>query len=398
MKYLILGAGPTGLTLGCALLNKGIKDFLILEEEEEAGGLCRSAEVDGAPFDTGGGHFLDVKRKRVDEFLFRYLPSDEWNEYERDSKIFIHNTYIGSPIEANIWQLSRDEQVKYLKSIALAGCNLGEPKPEKFTDWICWKLGKRIAENYMFPYNSKMFGENLDQLGTYWLEKLPDVSFDETLLSCLEQKAYGRQPAHAVFLYPKKYGYGEVWKRMASSMGERLICGCKVNKLDLDKKCVNDKYEAENIICTIPWTSIEEISGIGEEIIGDVRREVKYTSIITEYHPENLDTTAHWIYYPDPGLDYHRILVRHNFCEGSAGYWTETNADRYKGDAGSVSFRNTYAYPLNTVNKPRVMERLLKAAAAKGCFGLGRWGEWQHYNSDVVVERALDFADKITDK
>ena len=72
MKYIILGAGATGLSLGCALKKKGIEDFLILEKENEAGGLCRSTEVDGSPFDIGGGHFLDVKRKKVNDFLKHY--------------------------------------------------------------------------------------------------------------------------------------------------------------------------------------------------------------------------------------------------------------------------------------------------------------------------------------
>ena len=55
----------------------------------------------------------------------------------------------------------------------------------------------------MLPYNEKMFGDDLDALGTYWLEKLPDVSFEDTLRSCLTHKAYGKQPGHANFLYPK---------------------------------------------------------------------------------------------------------------------------------------------------------------------------------------------------
>ena len=61
MKYLILGAGPAGLTFANKLLERGENDFLVLEEKTEAGGLCRSTDVDGSPFDTGGGHFLDVK-------------------------------------------------------------------------------------------------------------------------------------------------------------------------------------------------------------------------------------------------------------------------------------------------------------------------------------------------
>lgn len=44
---------------------------------------------------------------------------------------------------------------------------------------------------------------DLDELGTYWLEKLPNVSFEETLRSCLEHKPYGTLPGHAQFYYPK---------------------------------------------------------------------------------------------------------------------------------------------------------------------------------------------------
>ena len=70
MKYLILGAGPAGLTLANKLKQMGITDFCVLEKEKTAGGLCRSADVDGSAFDIGGGHFLDVRRPKVNEFLF----------------------------------------------------------------------------------------------------------------------------------------------------------------------------------------------------------------------------------------------------------------------------------------------------------------------------------------
>ena len=56
-KFLILGAGPAGLTFANRLQEKGINDYLVLEQEHEAGGLCRSTDVDGFPLDIGGGHF-----------------------------------------------------------------------------------------------------------------------------------------------------------------------------------------------------------------------------------------------------------------------------------------------------------------------------------------------------
>ena len=57
VRYLILGAGPSGLAFARTLLDQGENSFLILEKEEIAGGLCRSMMVDGSPFDIGGGHF-----------------------------------------------------------------------------------------------------------------------------------------------------------------------------------------------------------------------------------------------------------------------------------------------------------------------------------------------------
>lgn len=399
MKYLILGAGPAGLTFANMLKKNGEEDFLVLEKESEPGGLCRSQEVDGSPFDIGGGHFLDVRRPKVNEFLFGFMPEEEWDLYERDSRIEVNGNTVSHPIEANIWQMNLSDQVEYLKAIAKAGCNTGEEMPQEFVPWIYWKLGERVAEDYMIPYNQKMFGENLNALGTYWLEKLPNVSFEETLLSCLTHKAYGTQPGHAKFYYPKKYGYGELWRRMGEALGDNLRLGEAVRAIDIPTKTVTtesgETYQADIIITTIPWMAFDEISGMPEDLKASIGK-LKYSSVQTEYVPENLDTDAHWVYYPAPALSYHRILVRHNFCPGSRGYWTETNKDRIGMEEENDRFKymNEYAYPLNTVDKPQIMEKLLAWTKEQGVIGLGRWGEHQHYNSDLTVELAMRLAEE----
>lgn len=401
VKYLILGAGPAGLAFANRLLKKGETSFLVIEKEAMPGGLCRSKQVDGAPLDIGGGHFLDVRDQRVNEFLFQFMPEDEWNHFERDSKIFVHDQYIGHPFEANIWQFDIDRQVEYLKSIAEAGCVHNQEMPTVFTDWITWKLGEKIANDYMLPYNRKMFSKDLNALGTYWLEKLPNVSFEETLRSCLEHKAYGKQPGHAKFYYPKKYGYGELWRRMGEHLGEHLMVNCEVNGLrfETDKTVVScidgQEYMAETVIFTIPWDYIGTSDAVSEDIRSDISH-LKHNSVQIDYYSENLDTKAHWIYYPSEELDYHRILVRHNFAPGSKGYWTETNSERISDNMNSeYAYLNEYAYPLNTIDKPQIMERILEWGKAHHIYGLGRWGEHSHFNSDVTVGRAMDLADRL---
>lgn len=398
-KYLILGAGPAGLTFAAKLKKCGVESFLVLEKEKVAGGLCRSENVDGSPIDIGGGHFLDVRRPAVDDFLFRFMPRSEWELFDRNSLIQMKDSYIGHPFEANIWQMDLEDQVAYLSSIAKAGCNCGVPMPERFVDWIRWKLGNKVAEDYMLPYNRKMFADELDGLGTYWMEKLPNVSFEETLLSCLTHKPHGTQPGHAQFYYPKKYGYGEVWLRMADSLAEHLRCESVVDVLDCDSKTIRlttgEQFRADCIITTIPWIEFKEISGMPKDIRDSIG-ELRHSSVEVRYVSNHLETDAHWIYVPDSDIPYHRILVRHNFCNGSRGYWLETRQERtadYK-ENDSFHYLNQYAYPLNTIGKPAVMNKLLAFAESRGIYGLGRWGEHCHYNSDVVVERAMELAEK----
>jgi len=400
MKYIILGAGPAGLTFANKLKQSGETDFIVLEREAEAGGLCRSQDVDGSAFDIGGGHFLDVRRPKVNEFLFKFMPEEEWDLYTRDSRIVVGENEVNHPIEANIWQMKIEDQVEYLKSIAVAGCNLGTDMPQEFVDWIYWKLGSKVAEDYMIPYNQKMFSKELNQLGTYWLEKLPNVSFEETLLSCLNKKAYGIQPGHAQFYYPKKYGYGELWLRMAKAIEGNIEYNKSVKKIDFNTTTVTTadgtEYKGDVIITTIPWMEFSEIIGMPEDIKESIK-ELKFSSIQTEYHSENLDTEAQWIYYPNPELSYHRILVRHNFCSGSKGYWTETNSERIDVEEPNNNFKymNEYAYPLNTIKKPEIMKKLLEWSKTKNVYGLGRWGEHEHYNSDLTVNLAMDLMEKI---
>lgn len=398
MKFLIIGAGPAGLTFANRLLDMGEEDFRVIEAEEEAGGLCRSRTVDGTPLDISGGHFIDVRRPAVNEFLFRFMGEDELSSFERITKINTGRERIGYPYEANIWQLPVDDEVEHLKAIAAAGCNTGAPEPSNFLDWISWKLGEKIAEEYMIPYNEKIFSVDLKTLGTYWMNKLPNVSFEDTLRSCLMKKPYGSLPGHARFYYPKKYGAGELWLRMAERVRDHIDHGVRASVLDLEKRTVEPGgYRADIIINTAPWTSFEEIKGASEDFTEAVAGLV-HSSIVVKYLPDVEDPEVNWEYYPSREKDFHRILYRNTFAAGSRGSWAEINEKRYKAEEGDVAFITEYAYPLNTIGKPEKIRLILDEAESFGVFGLGRWGEWEHYNSDVVVELAMKLAEKLMRK
>jgi len=392
VRFCILGAGPSGLAFAAALKKAGCNSFLLLEKEPEAGGLCRSAIVDGSPLDIGGGHFLDLHKSRVLDFLFQFMPRDEWREFQRISTIRIRGSEIEHPLEGNLWQLPIADQVDFLESIARAGCVHGEPIPATFEAWIRWKLGDRISEEYMLPYNRKIWSLPLSVLGVYWLDKLPSVSFRETLQSCLERKAMGSLPAHGRFFYPRCHGYGEVWRRIAASLGDCFVPSCNLQSIDVENRIVDGSIKADVIVNTVPWTIWPQFA----ELPDAVRKAIDaliFTGVNVDYRSENIASAAHWIYEPEEEKRHHRLLLRHNFCEGARGHWTETNPSRAH-VAGGGRFVNEFAYPVNAITKPEAIKIILDWALGRGILGLGRWGRWEHVNSDVAVDLALEAAQK----
>lgn len=343
--------------------------------------------MDGAPLDIGGGHFLDVKHREVLEFIFRFLPESEWNRHDRVSRIHLRGQMVDHPLEANLWQFDTKTQMDYLEAIARAGCMRDTPAPESFAAWIRWKFGDRIADDYMLPYNRKIWSMDPDLLGTYWLYKLPNVSFRESLHSCLEGKPYGTLPAHGVFLYPKEFGYGEVWRRMGEALGGALARGVAINSMDLATLTFNGTWQAEHVFNSAPWHDWLNWSRLPESIAEDINA-LCNASIDVDYVPDNLDSDAHWIYEASEDLSYHRRLLRTNFCPGSRGHWTEANSKR---SAARAAWRHTnrYAYPVNTIDKPKHIARILEWAGKNRITGFGRWGTWEHMNSDIAVKNAL---------
>ena len=63
IKNIILGAGPTGLSIA----KKLEKNTIVVEKESQVGGLCRSICKDGGVFDIGG-HSFHTPHQNVYEY------------------------------------------------------------------------------------------------------------------------------------------------------------------------------------------------------------------------------------------------------------------------------------------------------------------------------------------
>ena len=111
-KYLILGAGPTGLGAAYRLKELEIEDFLILEKENQPGGLASSfIDEKGFTWDIGG-HVQFSHYKYFDDLMDKALGKEGWIQHERESWVWIQNRFVPYPFQNNIRYLPKETMWK----------------------------------------------------------------------------------------------------------------------------------------------------------------------------------------------------------------------------------------------------------------------------------------------
>ncbi|MEO1005259.1 MAG: NAD(P)-binding protein [Cyanobacteria bacterium J06638_38] len=403
IDYLIIGGGITGITLARLLQQKNQNNFLVLEAGKEPGGLCRTEKVGEHYLDTGGGHFLCSKYPEVYDFIFAHIAKSEFNYFPRVSKIELENEVIDYPVESNLWQLSTEKKADYLMSAVLAGEANDQSEPSNYSEWIRWKLGDRIAEFYMLPYNEKIWGVNPNEMDIDWLHKIPRVNTKEIVLSCLERSSdTAKFPSHQGFYYPKQGGFQVIFDAIYQHVADQVRLSQPVTCLEKIEQgwLVNNQYEAKVVINTAPWTKLYQALAVPEKL-EDCFDKLRSNSIVVSLWEEEYDHDWHWCYVPDSEVRHHREFYIHNFAPHSQsnGLYTETNYIRWNNKSGSHRFDsqpiyehiNEEAYPIPTLGHSQAIESILDYYQSQHLFGVGRWGEWKYLNSDVCMWSAMKF-------
>lgn len=402
-NYVIIGGGITGVAAARRLQQLGEDNFILLEGEKESGGLCRTKVIDGHYLDIGGGHVLHSKFPEVLEWIFEHIPRENFNKYNTKVLIDLEGHPVQFPIELNLWQLPTDMQVEYLYSYLTAASK--DIKYENFESWIRNYLGDKIADNYMIPYNKKLWCMDISKLSTDWLIKIPETDIKLVLKSIIEKNANFTEKvvSHKSFYYPKFGGFQTVFDAIKKPIENFIELNVDVKTLRYDKDeelwYVNEKYIAKKVINTAPWTKLDiQIEGF------DYRKEfenLEYLSdVISLWERAPYTHDAHWMYIPNPDIEQHREFYICNFAPHSkaGGVMTDINRKRWienekKWKAGTPLYEheNIYSYPLPTKTYKESVGKILNFSKKYNLYGLGRWGQWQYFNTDHCIKQVLDF-------
>lgn len=302
IKYLILGAGISGLTVANYLKN----DYLILEKENEIGGYCRTIREGEFVWDYAG-HFFHFKTEEFRKFFLDEVAEDDIIYNEKCTKINYKNSLIDYPFQTNIHQLEKQEFIDCLYDLF----NKEEKDNyDNFLDMLYGKFGKSITEKFLKPYNEKLYAVDLTQLDKDAMGRFFPYANIKQIIDNMKKEqdsSYNNK-----FLYPRN-GAGSFMEILYNKLDkEKVLLNTKVVKIDEDKKIVTtdsgEQYKYEYLINSVPLNQFLPLFENNE--YDKLVSEMSYNKVLVfnlGFNKKSPYTKEHWLYIPEKEYNYYRI-------------------------------------------------------------------------------------------
>lgn len=320
-EVLIVGAGLAGLSaaLHCT------RPFILVEANDGPGGAARSITAPcGSVYDFTG-HLLHLRRPQTRALVMDLLP-DAFAEVERRAGIFMHDTFLPYPFQANFHPLPREVVRDCLLGFIRAwrAEEIPDPNHADFRTWALATLGEGICRHFFFPYNEKLYRTPAAQMTADWVGwSVPQPSLESVVEGALgaEQHWSGY---NAKFLYPKQGGI-EVLPRAMAARIPGIRYGARIVSLDLDRRVAvlqsGEEIAFERCISTMPLpVLLRLLRGAGAEAAHSWADRLRWTAVY------NLNFTLsapppwdwQWLYLPEPQRRCYRIGVASNISPALA--------------------------------------------------------------------------------
>lgn len=448
----ILGAGVAGLAFAWKYVKAG-KTVLVLEKEEQIGGLAKSLRIKNKFIvDYCAHRFHTANQDLLDTMLsLKYL---KMHKVKKKTRIYMFGKYLWYPFE--LPNLMRAMPITQAITAAIDyGFNIIQQKISPlhvvtYKDWFIKIYGKKLYEVMCEPYTSKIWrmdpsyisadwadqrfgGPNLVKLLKKSIKKLATFDFSR---HSLEDDALA--PDGGDFYYPKK-GFQEVpdaFAKETKELGGVIHTSATVTGIDTKRKQVEYQMDGESyivkyedLVSTIPIPALYHLQQRKNKAIEKIISGNKYMDIIFVYVMVKTPRISHdhWLYFPDKDILFNRAVEFTNWSDAMApkgtscicfditcykgdSIWQQSDsqlADQVIADAERIGYipkenvtgtfvkRVMYAYPVYDVGYKERLIQTVHFLEKDNTYLLGRTGIFRYNNSDNSIEMAFQLAENM---
>jgi protoporphyrinogen oxidase len=439
-RIVIIGAGPTGLGAAYRLTQLGYSNWVIYEKEDRIGGLSSSFFDDkGFTWDIGG-HVMFSDNPEFNE-LVETLMGNNCLRHKRESWIRMMNRWVPYPFQNNLHHLPKESVLQCLLGLISAQMNL--KAVAHFEDWILQMFGNGIAQQFMLPYNSKVWAYPLAAMDFNWIaERVSLISIEKILRNViLNEDDTGWGPNNQ-FKFPLHGGIGGFFNYFQPFVEKNVHFRHQPETIDMDDQTIvfntgkTDQYDV--LINTTPLDrfitllhSRKEDTLKLQQRAGCLSHNGVYAIGIGLRMP--IDTTKCWVYFPEENIPFYRMTYFSRYspnnvpggdistfsslmCEISfspyisfaeeavipstiqglitAGVMTEADKNRI---VSTWQHKVDYAYPIPTLDRDNVLKEIQPALEKNQIFSRGRFGAWKYEigNMDHSVMMGIEVVNRI---
>ena len=427
---LIVGAGLAGLSTAYHL---GDRAYRVLEKEKEAGGLCRSYQMDGFTFDMTG-HLLHFRQAEIKALVERLLGG-RLEQHIRRSYIYSHRTYTEYPFQVNTFGLPPEVVRECLLGFIATFTNRPDAsrtphEGRSFKAWILDNLGEGMAKHFMVPFNEKLWQVSLDELTSDWVSWLvPKPELKDVVNGALgiKDKAFGYNPT---FLYPSRGGISALPESFLPGLRE-IIYGVELVEVETKRRRVTFQdgrvEEYQTLVSTIPIPElVRRCTDLPQSIL-EAAAGLRWVSVYNVNLGVSRERVSdkHWIYFPEPEFPFYRAGFPMNFSPalgppGCSSLYVEVShrpthvipphvllqqiragmerAGIFRPDEDIVvaDVRDIkYAYVLFDTHRARAIPVILEELERRGIHSIGRYGRWEHTSMEDAIAQGKRMAETL---
>lgn len=378
---IVVGAGFAGSVLARCLADDGQK-VLILEKRHHIGGnMYESTRDNQIRVHLYGPHIFHTNNQKVFDYLKRY---GDFFFYEHRVLGFIDGAFV--PIPFNFKSLELLFSAKKATEIKTKLTQL-YPNQTKVSilnlknsdDKLIREFGEYVFEKVFVHYTAKQWGTTIDQVDTSVIDRVPVIlGYDDRYF----QDQYQFMP---------KNGYNEIFDNLLNhpNITTQLNTPAqKYIKVDLDQQKI--------LFQNHPFTNTVIYSGPLDELLDYQFGPLPYRSLNLSFEDqeENYYQPSSVINYPN-NEDFTRITeFKYLSSQIVPGHTTILKEYPLEYDYQDPNCTPYYAI-LNDQNQALYDKYRASIQDIKNLYLCGRLAEYQYYNMDAVIERALNLYEEI---